>query len=191
MNRTYILLISFIFIFLSNCHCAINSNEMDPNQKNISNQMTDTIAQSQIKDDFNFFWINFQNKVKSGEEIKTLLSFPIYAINIVDYEDACDCDTIKYIREYEKYKDVVITESNFDNYQELLYSQNLIKVISRTSYESFIDSIEFDAKEKEFYSIYTVRPSELGLSKCSNDGFVRFIILKKGKEIKLKIIGLY
>ena len=73
--------------------------------------------------------------------------FPIYAINIVDFEYACDCDTVNYIKRSEKYNDIVISDDNFDNYYDFVFSEKFTKVISQISFGDFNEGIEFDLIE--------------------------------------------
>ena len=192
MNK-YILLTLLLFLhFHISCQICKGNNVKYTSNVNVLNEKLDTLSICEIENCFRNFWIEFQNGVKSRDKkmVKNSLYYPIFAINLVDFEDACECDSNRYIDEYEKFNNVLITDLNIEEYQKLFFTDNLTNVINQIPFESF-GNVEFDSKEGEYYCVYTVRPSELGISKCPNDGFLRFILLKKDKVIKLRLLGLY
>lgn len=111
----YKLILFFVFSLFT-----VNSYSCRIRASNTSNR-----ADNKIEKDFEKFWTQFQQlvKIKDKTNIKSSLIFPIYAINIVDFEYACDCDTVNYIKRSEKYNDIVISDDNFDNYYDFVFSE--------------------------------------------------------------------
>lgn len=137
------------------------------------------------------FWRNFQIQLAKGNKskIKESLYFPIQAYHLVVFQFAIDCDTLKFNTDMDKYLDVQIDSTNFSQYYNFIFSEDLQNMILNTDVDLLFNS--YHSRRTEMSLTYVLFPKEYIHVKCRMDKSLHFHFFKTGDSWKISISGVH
>jgi hypothetical protein len=125
------------------------------------------------------------SKGKKIKEIQNYLDFPIRAFHLVEFQYALDCNADKYNLDLEKYLDVIIDSTNFNQYYSFVFRDSLLEMIQRTDIELLINSPHVQMTDNSL--TYLFFPKEYFDLNCKSDISLKFHFYRKVKENSWKI----
>lgn len=136
------------------------------------------------------FWNTFRNCLRENriKNINSYLSFPIRAFHLVEFQYALDCNADKYNIDLEKYLDVMIDSTNFNQYYSFVFSDSLLEMIQRTDIELLINSPHVQMTDNSL--TYLFFPKEYFDLNCKSDISLNFHFYRKVNSWKIHITGI-
>lgn len=104
--------------------------------KTLENEITyqSNLDSSSIEESFHYFIDNYSRD--SIENLKTVLNYPFYLGEIVNFNFAIHCDITRFSQEESSYTNTVIYESNIDSFSDILFSEEMIIAIESIPLDS-------------------------------------------------------
>ncbi|QTY27304.1 hypothetical protein [Flavobacterium sp. CS20] len=136
------------------------------------------------------FWNNFQNNIRNNNKDKVIevLEFPVHAIFFVTFQFAYDCDTLKFMRNEDKYADFDIDNNNVMEYYNFMFCNTLKEIILQTSTKDLLkDGIRYKNRPGLIFMFY---PKDYREISCPNDHNLQFYIRYENNRWHIGIGGL-
>ncbi len=129
------------------------------------------------------FWENFKKNILTVNkfEIINSINFPIHAIEIAEFMEACTCDHQTFQTFFEKHELLDINERNFIEYYDFVFGKELTSVLKQISSQMLLErSFDLETLEGVGYNIF---PKDYGFGKnCNTDYCLKMFIVRSNEK---------